>query len=329
MDVRLLAAVSGELNGLNVAALCREHGISRKTFYKWRTRYTTDGLDGLQARSRRPLRSPTRFGDHVEDAIVECRKKLLSDGFDAGAASIAWHLRGRVSPVPSEATIWRILTRRGFVVPQPRKRPRRAWKRFEAAWPNECWQIDATHWAVRGRPAEIINIVDDHSRLLVASVALPTTTSEAARETFSAGVARWGLPTRCLSDNGLAFSGRLRGLEVYFETQLRAVGVRPVNSRPFHPQTCGKVERFHQTLKKWLRAQRPPAVTLAELQAQLDTFAEHYNRHRPHRAIGRATPYQRWSAQLPATPTGTIPAPPTRRLHATVDHNGIAKAGKR
>ncbi len=123
MDVRLLAAVCGELDGLNVAGLCREHGISRKTFYKWRARYQTHGLEGLEPRSRRPNRSPTRFADHVEDAIVECRKQLLSDGFDAGAASIAWHLRGRVSPVPSEATIWRILTQRGFVVPEPRKRP--------------------------------------------------------------------------------------------------------------------------------------------------------------------------------------------------------------
>jgi transposase InsO family protein len=331
MDVRLLAAVSGELDGLNVAALCREHDISRKTFYKWRARYAAGGLEALEPRSRRPLRSPTRVPDHVEDAIVEARKWLLGCGLDAGAANVSWRLRdSAVSPVPSEATIWRVLTRRGFVSPEPRKRPRRSWKRFEAAWPNECWQIDATHWALRwGRPVEIVDIIDDHSRLLVASVAVEVATSELAWEAFSLGVVRWGLPARCLSDNGLVFSGRLRHVEVYFESKLHAAGVRPVTSRPFHPQTCGKVERFHQTLKKWLRAQRPRPGSLGELQAQIDAFAKVYNHHRPHRGIGRATPYARWSANLPAGPAGPVPTPPARRLHVTVDRIGIAHAGKR
>jgi transposase InsO family protein len=332
MDVRLLAAVSGELAELNIAALCREHGISRKTFYKWRARYAGEGVAGLEARSRRPLSSPTRTPVHVEDAIVEARKWLLDYGLDAGPASVTWRLRGQVSPVPSEATIWRVLTRRGFVTPQPRKRPRRSWQRFEASAPNECWQIDATHWTLtRHRNVEIIDIIDDHSRLAVASVAVASTTTEQAWAAFSAGVARWGLPTRCLSDNGLAFSGRLRGIEVHFEAQLRAVGIQARTSRPFHPQTCGKIERFHQTLKRWLAA-RPAAPTLVVLQAQLDEFCGYYNRQRPHRAIGRITPYQRWAATTPATPGDPLPAPEQilrrKRANVIVNTHGTAKAGR-
>lgn len=333
MDVRLLAAVSGELEGLNVAALCREHGISRKTFYKWRARYAGEGVVGLEARSRRPRRSPTRVSEEVEEAVIEARKWLLGYGLDAGAASIYYRLRdSRVRPLPSEATIWRVLSRRGFITPEPRKRPNRSWKRFEASAPNECWQIDATRWSLtRRRPVGIVDILDDHSRLAVASVACPAETTEAAWAAFSAAVARWGLPSRCLSDNGLAFSGRLRGVEVYFETQLRAVGIRAVTSRPFHPQTCGKVERFHQTVKRWLSA-RPPAATISELQAQLDAFCEYYNQQRPHRAIGRATPYARWAGATRATAGDPIPPPDEllRRRHCRVKvgSHGAAQAGR-
>lgn len=323
MDLRLLAAVSGELDGLNVVALCRERGVSRKTFYKWRARYRSEGVAGLEARSRRPRRSPTRVADEVEDSIIEARKWLLGYGLDAGPASIAWRIRGRVSPVPSEATIWRVLSRRGFVVPQPRKRPKTSWRRFEAAAPNECWQIDATEWSIARRKVEIFNIIDDHSRLLVASRAVASATSEAAWAAFSQGVERWGLPTRCLSDNGLAFSGRLRGFEVYFETQLRAAGIRPVCARPFHPQTCGKVERFQQTLKRWLAAQARPR-RLEELQAQIDAFAAVYNHDRPHRGIGRVTPFQRWAASPPSSPDGTATRTPAQRLRV-VSRQGVVQ----
>lgn len=331
MDVRLLAAVSGELDGLNIAKLCREHGISRKTFYKWRARYQAEGVAGLEPRSRRPHHSPTRIADGVEDEIIEARKWLLGYGLDAGAASISWKLRGQVSPIPSEATIWRVLTRRGFVIPAPRKRPRRSWRRFEASAPNERWQIDSTHWALRwGRGVEIVDIIDDHSRLAVASKACAVTTSEEAWAAFGSGVAEWGLPSQCLSDNGLAFSGRLRGIEVYFEAQLRAAGIRPLTSRPFHPQTCGKVERFHQTLKRWLAA-RPAAATLDQLQIQLDEFRSFYNNERPHRAIGRVTPYSRWAALPPATPGA--PLPPAmllrrKRTTVTVNVHGAARTGR-
>lgn len=324
MDVRLLAAVAGDLDGVKVAGLCRERGISRKTFYKWRGRFEAEGLAGLEPRSRRPHRSPGATPMGVEDRVVELRKELTEEGLDAGAGTIRWHLgRQGVVPLPSEATVWRVLVRRGFVVPEPRKRPKSATRRFAAAFPNECWQIDATEWRLTRRRVEIINILDDHSRLVVASMAVPSTTSDAAWAAFSGAASRWGLPVRCLSDNGLAFSGRLRGYEVTFEANLRAAGIRPVTARPFHPQTCGKVERFQQTLKKWLRARRR-ARTLADLQAQLDRFVAYYNHQRPHHGIGRAIPFDRWTA-LPAARSAGIPVPaPLRRSRLRVDPNGTA-----
>jgi transposase InsO family protein len=327
MDLRLLAAVSGELEGLNVAALCRERGIARKTFYKWRARYLAHGVRGLEEQSRRPHTSPRRVGDDVEDAIVAARKGLLDDGLDAGAASIRWHLHHRVRPLPSEATIWRTLVRRGLIVPEPAKRPRRSYRRFVADHPNECWQIDATEWELRDRSrVEIINLLDDHSRLAIASQAVLTTTSEAAWEVFSAATRRWGLPTRCLSDNGLAFSGRLRGVEVLFEAHLRAAGIRPVTARPYHPQTCGKVERFQQTLKRWLRARRL-ARTLPELQTQLDAFCEHYNHRRPHRALDQSVPFKRWAASPVVSPAPN-PLRATNRATRRVSQIGVVQLGR-
>jgi hypothetical protein len=173
---------------------------------------------------------------------------------------------------------------------------------------------------------QIINVIDDHSRVCADSLAVAVATTEAAWVAFSHGCERLGLPRGCLSDNGLIFSGRLRGFEVYFETQLRSVGVRPITSRPYHPQTCGKVERFQQTLKRWLR--RHPAATLAQLQAHLDAFRDYYNHHRPHRGIGRATPWARFVAMTPAAaPAAALPAP--RLVHAgTVNDGGTIQASR-
>jgi transposase InsO family protein len=320
VEVRLSAAVTGD--EVNVAAFCREHGCSRETFYRWRRRYQEEGLEGLEPRSSAPLRSPQRTPVEIEDAIDKLRKELESAGLDAGPATIEWHLQARdIQPVPSTATIWRILVRHGHIEPQPRKRPQRSWRRFEAAAPNELWQADATKWSIAAGQVEILTFLDDHSRLITGSRALSTATTDNTWESFSTAVQTWGLPSGHLSDNGLNFSGRLRGYEVAFEINLRAAGVRPITSRPFHPQTCGKIERFHQTLKKWLRRQ-PLAVDLGELQTQLDVFIDIYNRHRPHRGIGRVTPFQRWSATPKTVNVGVALPAPQRTPTVVVDHQG-------
>ncbi len=329
----VMAFVAGE--AMNVRQVCGEAGISRQTFYKYAARCRAEGLAGFEPRSRRPLTSPQTVPVDVEDAVIAWRKQLDADGVDHGATTIQWHLgRDETFPVkvPSAATVHRILVRRGFVVAQPEKRPKSSWHRFEAPAPNECWQIDSTDWVIATGLVKIFNIVDDHSRVACESWAVAQATGEEAWTTFCAAVQEWGLPAGVLSDHGLAFSGKLHGFEVLFEARLRDAGIRPITGRPYHPQTTGKVERFQQTLKKWLRHQdhrHGLARDLAELQARLDTFRRYYNEQRPHQGIGRVTPISRWQATAPAIPADTPlphPEPVSRRelRQVTVNNGGVA-----
>ena len=316
---------------INVSEVCRDEGVSRAVFYKWVARVRAEGIDGLEERSRRPRRSPQQTPVEVEDEVVRWRKELGDAGLDHGATSIHWNLtrHGEVTRVPSVATIHRILVRRGLVEPQPHKAPKATWRRFEAAAPNELWQIDHTDWVIAPGPVKIFNIVDDHSRVAVRSRAVTEATSEEAWRTYGQGAQVWGLPAGNLSDNGLCFSGRIRHVEVYFEAQLRDAGVQPMTGRPWHPQTTGKVERFQQTLKKWLR-KRPLHATLAALQDDLDEFCRIYNTERPHQGIGRKTPIERWRATPAAGPASeplTHPDWSSKHLEITVDRSGRVRAG--
>jgi transposase InsO family protein len=226
------------------------------------------GRGGVRATLAAPHSNPRRISQDLEDAVVALRKQLTESGHDAGAETIAWHLREQTGAAPSVATIWRVLSRRGFVTAQPHKRPRSSWRRFEADLPNECWQADITHWPLaNGTDVEILDIIDDHSRLLAGST---------ARTVFKAGdivadlhtaMARHGRPERLLTDNAAVFTGHYRGRGwVALERELLALGIALTHSKPYHPQTCGKVERLHQTLKNWL-ARQPAAATIADLQA--------------------------------------------------------------
>lgn len=316
-----------ERRSIVVSAVCAENDVSRAVFYKWVKRVREEGLDGLEERSRRPLTSPNQTSVEVEDVVVRLRKEKRDAGLDHGARTIhSQMLRdsdGSI-PVPSESTIHRILVARGLVEPQPRKRPKTSFRRFEAPAPNELWQIDHTDWEAAGGAVKIFNIIDDHSRVLVRSRAVVEATTQEAWITFSEGAEMWGVPAGTLSDNGLCFSGKLRQMEVFFEAQLRDAGVLPITGRPYHPQTTGKVERFQQTLKKWLKAQ-PVAKSIAELQAQLDEFQRIYNFERPHQGIDRMTPAERWQATPvsgPASQPLAHPEWPSRSKTATVDANG-------
>jgi transposase InsO family protein len=323
MDVLLRIAVASP--DVNVSAFCREHGINRDTFYVWRKRYQEEGVAGLEARSRAPKTSPGRIDPAVEDEIIRLRKQLAEDGHDHGAVTIQWHLgRQGWRSVPSVSTVWRVLGRHGFIEPQPQKRPKASFRRFEASAPNELWQTDFILWVIATGVVKIFTFLDDHSRVALRIKAVLEATTEAAWATFCEAAWAWGLPFGQLSDNGLCFSGKVRGFEVLFETQLRAVGVEPKTSRPFHPQTCGKVERFQQTLKNWL-VRQPLAADLAELQAQLDAFADYYNNERPHQGIGRCTPVERWMATPPAINLGTSLPGPARQREVLISRTGEAQ----
>ena len=276
--------------GRSIGELARVHGVHRSWLYKLLARYRREGEAGLAPRSRRPHRSPGAMSGEVADAIVALRTRLLDDGLDAGALTIQWHLARSGQRVPSASSIVRLLRRRGLVVPEPRKRPRSSLIRFAASLPNELWQTDATHWSLAdGSPVEILNIIDDHSRLLVAAAPFRTVKAADVVALFHRAAERAGYPAALLSDNAAVFSGTSRHGTVLLESELERLGIVGKHARPYHPQTCGKVERFHQTEKRWLAAQ-PPAATLAELAAQLDRCRLQYNVHRPHRALGPADP---------------------------------------
>ncbi|BBY43343.1 hypothetical protein MCEL_16380 [Mycolicibacterium celeriflavum] len=304
MDI-LVATAFGQIR--NVSQFCRDQQISRQTFYKWRRRFGEDGLDGLEERSRRPISSPGQTAAEVEEAVLRKRKQLLEAGLDHGPQSIVWTLQREKHPqVPSRATVWRILTRHGVIVAQPQKRPKSATKRFCFTRPNDCWQSDWTQWMLAdGTAVAIAGTLDDHSRYLPALAAdIGHGTAELVWSTMLAGITECGVPAMSLTDNGIVYTGRRKGYEASFEANLRALGTRTINSTPFHPQTCGKIERFWQTLKKWLRA-RPAPATIDELNELLNQFREFYNYHRPHRALRGATPAKRSTPPPKPTPPNT------------------------
>jgi transposase InsO family protein len=322
MSLRRLV-VELDLDGLNVTRFCAEHGISTWSFYELRRRFAAEGLAGLEPRSRAPHRVANRTPVEVEDVIVEVRKELDAEGLDAGPATIQWHLGQRdLGVVVSEATIWRVLSRRGFVTPDPAKAPKHAGRRFAAERANECWQLDDTGWELAdGRPVKIVNVIDDCTRVAVASRAAYSPTAAAIFEAFTDAAAEWGWPERVLCDNAKAHRYTLTDA-------LAELGIGIGHSRPYHPQTCGKVERFHLSVKRYLSAQDPPE-TLADLQTQLDRFRHRYNHDRPHRSLNRRIPTQVWAATPKSGPASQPLNTPTRIHHATVARNGVVSAGRR
>jgi transposase InsO family protein len=303
MSLARLVVTAVRIEGRTKAEVARDYGVSPRWIYELCRRYDTEGEAGLEPRSRRPRASPSRTPVATQDEIVELRKDLADRGLDAGAHTISFHLIKRHGTAPSVATIWRILSRRGFVTPQPQKRPRSSFIRFCAEMPNERWQADITHFKLAGgAEVEILNTIDDHSRFLVASDARGVFKAADVVAAFHEGAAAHGLPASLLTDNGAVFTAAPRGGRCAIELETAALGIRYVHSSPYHPQTCGKVERFHQTLKRYL-AKQEPARDLAELQAQLEGFRTYYNAVRPHRAIGRRTPAEAFNARAKATPS--------------------------
>jgi transposase InsO family protein len=313
VDSRLAAAVAARARGerVDVTAECERLGISRQTFYKYLGRFSAEGVEGFFPRSRAPLRRPGLTPAWLEDAIVRARKELDDDGADIGAISIGWRLEDRgVWPVPSRATIHRVLVRRGLVTAQPRKRPRAATRRFEAAAPNLMWQLDGMgHVLADGREVVVLQVIDDCSRLDLACRAAASENGLDAWAVIEAAIGTHGLPDLLLTDNGSAFNGHRRGFTTDLEKRLMALGVKPISSSIAHPQTCGKNERVHKTLRRWL-ARRPTATDLAQLQDQLDTYRDWYNNRRRHQSLGGLTPQQRWDLADKTSPAGIPIAPP-------------------
>jgi transposase InsO family protein len=331
-----------------VAEVARAYGVARSWIYTLLARYQAEGEAAFEPRSRRPRSSPQAIGDATVALIIELRKDLAGQGLDAGPQTIAWHLRHRHQLTVSPATVARYLARAGLVVPEPKKRPKSSYIRFQAEQPNECWQSDFTHYPLAGgTDAEVLTWLDDHSRYALRVTAHRTVTGPVVLAAFRAAVTAHGAPASTLTGNGMVFTTRLsggKGGRNGLETELRRLGVRQKNGKPNHPQTQGKVERFQQTLKKWLRAQPAQPADLAALQALLDTFTSYYNHHRPHHSLpNRATPATTYAARPKATPghraTGTHDRVRTDRIdtngavslrhHGQLYHIGIGRTHAR
>lgn len=324
MDLARYVVEAVELEGRSYREVSRALGVSKSWVAKIVGRYRAGGEEAIKARSKTPHLIPHRTSPELEDEIVTLRKQLAEQGFDAGAQTIHYHLSQRHTAVPSVATIWRVLRRRGFVVPQPHKRPRSSWVRFEAQLPNECWQSYVTMWKLAdGSDVEIVNFLDDFSRVAVASKIFKVTSAPRVLEVFRSAGEKWGLPAALLTDNGCVYTSWHRGGSNVMQTELLGLGIEFKHSRPYHPQTCGKVERFHQTLKKFLEKQ-PQAKSVRQLQSQIDRFISYYNEVRPHRAKGRKTPLSAFDGREKARPAGPklVIGSGVRVRHDRIDEGG-------
>ena len=316
------------------AEVARSYGISEGWVSKLVARYRAEGEAAFEPRSRRPHTSPTATPTETVDLILELRDKLTTAGLDAGPDTIAWHLTQHHHTVVSVATISRYLTRAGLVVPEPKKKPKSSYIRFQASMPNETWQSDFTHYPLTDtetfpKGIEIITWLDDCTRYALHVSAHRAITTAIVTASFRKAAGQHGIPASTLTDNGMVYTVRLAGLGRQggrngFEQQLRDWHVVQKNSRPNHPTTCGKVERFQQTLKNWLRAQPDQPSTIAELQALLDRFVEEYNQRRPHRSLPhRATP-----ATLYDTLPKALPGPSQdAETHDRIRHDRVDKSG--
>jgi transposase InsO family protein len=341
MDLARYCVDAVLVEGRSVRAVATATGRSKSWVHRHVALFRAGGEAALAPLRRGPKVPANLTSAVLEDEIVAWRKRLAGDGLDAGARTIHWHLRQSGAPVPALSTIHRVLRRRGAITPQPQKRPRSSWTRFESALPNETWQTDMTHWHLDNeRPVEIINFIDDYSRAVLASVAVPVATAPDVVRIFFATTAIYGFPASVLSDNGAIYTAAYRGSHSGMEIELAALGITFKHGKPYHPQTQGKVERYHLTLKKWLR-KRPSAATIVELQAQIDRFVHIYNEERPHTARG-CPPMRAWreldkaTAELDGQPllahtkvrrdridkTGCV----TLRYRSKLHHIGVGRA---
>lgn len=293
--------------GLTTTEAATRFGVSRQWVHTLLTRYQTNGPAGVTPRSKAPHSTPGRTPQAIRKRIITLRTELTTQGADAGPATIAWHLEREGHLAPALSTIRRILHTANLITPTPKKRPRSSYIRFEAELPNECWQADITHWFLQnGTRVEILDFLDDHSRYLIDIRTALTFTGATVAHTLHELINLYGAPMSTLTDNGLVFTTRLarfKGSRGGFEKLLDTHGILQKNGRPGHPQTQGKIERFHQTLKRFLKA-HPRPHSIAELQERLTQFRHWYNTQRPHRSLGNRTPEEAYTALPKATPTG-------------------------
>jgi transposase InsO family protein len=311
-----------------VSRFCREHGVSRSQFYEIRARVAAEGP--VAAMLPRPRSASIRHRQavpiEVEELAVRIRKDKIDAGWDGGPVTVHHELIDLGVAAPAPSTLARIFTRRGMVTPQPQKRPKTRWRRFEAATVHECWQLDGFAWHLAdGTTFTILQLTDDKSRFPIATRACPGERSTEAIAVVRAGIDRFQVPCRLLTDNGSAFNRDRLGQRTPLVQVLLDLGCKPVTGSPSHPQTQGKNERVHQTLQRWLRAHDAP-TDLAAAQGLLDRFDAQFAERR-HQGLAMRTPAQVLAdgpvaiAPLPPKP-GPEPTQATIARHVKVAANG-------
>jgi transposase InsO family protein len=325
--------ITAVLAGSSQSEVARTYGVSQGWISRLMKLYEAEGEEAFEPHSRAPKNSPTATPPATVELVLHLRKELSEAGLDAGADTIDWHLHHHHHITLARATINRILVRHGTVIADPSKRPKSSYVRFEAEQPNETWQSDFTHYRLTrpdGRPGadvEILTWLDDHSRFALQVSAHARVSAAIVVATFREAAAQHGYPASTLTDNGMVYTVRFAsrpGGRNHLEHELRRLNIVQKNSRPNHPTTCGKTERFQQTLKKWLRAQPDQPTTVEHLQTLLDHFRDEYNQRRPHRSLPhRATPATIYTARPKAAPG----ADRTSDTHDRVRHDKINKAG--
>ncbi|HEX6235769.1 MAG TPA: IS481 family transposase [Acidimicrobiales bacterium] len=300
-------AVLAVLAGESVTTVAAEVGVSRQSVHTWLARYRDEGLGGLMDRSHRPVSCPHRSPPEVEAVVCEMRREHPR----WGPRRLAFELgRSGVGPVPSRATVYRILVRHGLVGVRKRGRRREDYTRWERDAPMALWQLDIVGgvFLADGREVKVVTGVDDHSRYCVIARATLRATGRAVCLAFARALQRYGVPEEVLTDNGKQFTARFgRGGEVLFDRICRDNGIVHRLTQPASPTTTGKVERFHQTLRRDLLDDHGPFASVEDVQAALDGWvAQDYNTRRPHQSLGMASPADRF-APVPEAEREALP----------------------
>jgi len=234
-QVLVLSVLHDSLTSTHASA---RFGLSRRQIHRLLVFYKHGGLEALEPRSRRPKGNPRALSPELRAEIIKLRTELLLGDLDAGAASIAWHLGEARLHVPALSTIWRILRAAGLVTPTPSKRPKAYITRFDAMQPNETWQSDFTHWRpADGSDVEIINWLDDHSRLLLGCTVFKTVTGQVVINTFNEARKTYGTPFSTLTDNGIIYTGRFVKGKNDFEYLLSELDIFQKNGFPIYPHS--------------------------------------------------------------------------------------------
>ena len=310
MSLRREFVELAQQEGANRRALCRRFGISPTTGYRWLHRYRAAGAAGLQDRSRRPHHSPHRTPAPIEQQVLAIHAAHPAWGGRKIRATLEaqWQAQRNRAPLPSASTITAILRRHDRLAP-PEQAPPAAWHRFERPVPNELWQMDFKgHFPLlRGGRCHPLTLLDDHSRFCLGLVACANERQQTVQGQLTQIFTRYGLPHVILADNGPPWGAATTPpVQTALTVWLLRLGVRVIHGRPYHPQTQGKVERFHRTLQAEVLRDRS-LLDLATCQRHFTAWRTVYNCERPHEALGDRPPVSRYQPSPRPFPTELPP----------------------